>query len=81
MVCRDRFNPEEVLDYKKTLEQCGIFDGEIKLYYDYKPIVSPLLKWNLYNCIYKYIFIYFILMFLYYVCFNQKSLDGFYYFD
>ncbi|CAD8057710.1 unnamed protein product [Paramecium primaurelia] len=43
-VCRDRFSPEDVLDPKKTLEQCGIFDGEIKLLYDYKPIVGPLLK-------------------------------------
>ncbi|KAM3128390.1 hypothetical protein pb186bvf_019518 [Paramecium bursaria] len=43
-VCRDRYNPEEVLDSKKTLEQCGIFDGEVKFFYDYSPVVGPLLK-------------------------------------
>ena len=44
LLCRDRYNPEEVLDPHKTLEQCGIFDGEVKFFYDYKPVTGPLLK-------------------------------------
>ena len=43
MVCKDRFNPDEILDPNKTLEDCGIFDGEVKIFYDYKPITYPLL--------------------------------------
>ncbi|EAR98966.1 hypothetical protein TTHERM_00997710 (macronuclear) [Tetrahymena thermophila SB210] len=44
MICRDRFNPEEAFDPTKTLEKCGIIsEGEVKLFYDFKPVTNPLL--------------------------------------
>lgn len=44
VLCRDRFNPEEAFDTTKTLEKCGIVsEGEVKLFYDFKPVTNPLL--------------------------------------
>ena len=43
-ICRERYSPEEVLDPQKTLEECGILEGEIKMYYDYNPVCGALLK-------------------------------------
>lgn len=45
VLCRDRFNPEEALPPMKTLADCGVVDGEVKCFYDYKPVTGPLLKW------------------------------------
>ncbi|EGR31292.1 hypothetical protein IMG5_113900 [Ichthyophthirius multifiliis] len=43
-ICRDRYSPEETLDNNKTLQQCGIVqEDEIRLFYDFKPVVNPLL--------------------------------------
>ena len=44
LICRDRFNPEEAFDSSKTLEKCGVIsEGEVKLFYDFKPVTNPLL--------------------------------------
>ncbi|KRX05658.1 hypothetical protein PPERSA_09798 [Pseudocohnilembus persalinus] len=42
-ISKDKYDPEEAMDHDKTLQECGIVDGEIKLFYDYKPITNPLL--------------------------------------
>lgn len=42
-ICKDHFESAEALDPTATLEKCGITGGEVRLYYDFKPITYPLL--------------------------------------
>lgn len=43
LICKDKWEPEEVLPNDATLEKCGIVGGEAKLFYDFIPITYPLL--------------------------------------
>mmetsp|Transcript_120500 Transcript_120500/g.337345 ORF Transcript_120500/g.337345 Transcript_120500/m.337345 type:complete len:233 (-) Transcript_120500:9-707(-) len=35
MICVGRFHPQDERPYSSTLEDCGVIDGEVSVYYDY----------------------------------------------
>ena len=43
LICKDKYDPAEVLDHEMTLEKCGIVGPEANLYYDYQPFTYPLI--------------------------------------
>ena len=42
-LCLNRYHPDEILQPKMTLEQLGITSGECVIFYDFVPIVEPLI--------------------------------------
>ena len=42
-LCLNRYHPDEILEPKMTLEQLGITTGECVIFYDFVPIVEPLI--------------------------------------
>ena len=43
MLCKEKFDLNEVLDPEMTLEKCGIVGPEANLVYDYVPFTYPLI--------------------------------------
>lgn len=42
-ICKEKFDPNQVLDPEATLEKCGIVGPEAYLFYDYVPFTYPLI--------------------------------------
>lgn len=42
-ICKDKYDPNEILDHEMTLEKCGIVGPEANLFYDYVPFTYPLI--------------------------------------